>query len=330
MMRTPLLVWLGALLLLCTGMSLALGPSSFALGEWLSLLGGQPNGAVQTILLDVRLPRATAAALAGCALGASGAAMQGLMRNPLAEPGVMGVSATAALAATSCVYLGLAATSPLLVPIASLVGAIAATSVVAGAALRLRGIASLILIGVAMSAIAGAMMALLVNMAPNPFSLSDLINWTAGSVANRDWDEIGFGAPFILSGVALLLWGRRNLSALALGEEAAHGMGVDLARTRLLVIAGTGIATGGAVAIAGMIGFVGLIAPHMVRKASGHDAGLAILPSALAGASLLLVSDMVVRLLPWGNELHLGTLAALIGAPLFALIALRMGSIRHG
>ncbi|QJQ32919.1 iron ABC transporter permease [Sphingomonas lacunae] len=330
MMRTPLLVWLGALLLLCTGMSLALGPSSFALSEWLSLLGGQPNGAVQTILLDVRLPRATAAALAGCALGASGTAMQGLMRNPLAEPGVMGVSATAALAATSCVYFGLAATSPLLVPIASLVGAIAATSVVAGAALRLRGIASLILIGVAMSAIAGAMMALLVNMAPNPFSLSDLINWTAGSVANRDWDEIGFGAPFILSGVALLLWGRRNLSALALGEEAAHGMGVDLARTRLLVIAGTGIATGGAVAIAGMIGFVGLIAPHMVRKASGHDAGLAILPSALAGASLLLVSDMVVRLLPWGNELHLGTLAALIGAPLFALIALRMGSIRHG
>lgn len=330
MMRTPLSVWLGSLLLLCIGLSLALGPSSFALGEWLSLLGGQPNGAVQAILLDVRLPRATAAALAGCALGASGAAMQGLMRNPLAEPGVMGVSATAALAATSCVYLGLAATSPLLVPIASLVGALVATSVVAGAALRLRGIASLILIGVAMSAIAGAMMALLVNMAPNPFSLSDLINWTAGSVANRDWDEIGFGAPFILSGVALLLWGRRNLSALALGEEAAHGMGVDLARTRLLVIAGTGIATGGAVAIAGMIGFVGLIAPHMVRKASGHDAGLAILPSALAGASLLLVSDMVVRLLPLRNELHLGTLAALIGAPLFALIALRMGTIRHG
>lgn len=321
---------LAMLLLVSLLLSLALGPTMLSQSAWASFLLGQPEPIVWTVLVDIRLPRAIAAALAGLALGASGAAMQGLMRNPLAEPGVMGVSASAALAATCCVYLGLANASPLLVPIASLAGALVTTSIVAGAAVRLRGIASLILIGVAISAIAGALMALLVNLAPNPFSLSDLINWTAGSVANRDWDEIVFSAPFILVGVALLLSNRHSLSALALGDEAAHGMGVDLRQTRLWVILGTGIATGGAVAIAGMIGFVGLIAPHMVRKAVAHDAGQTLVPSALAGACLLVVSDIAVRLFPWGNELHLGTLAALIGAPLFALIAMRMGNVRHG
>jgi iron complex transport system permease protein len=330
MTRSALAAKLCLLLLLCFVMSLVSGPTAFTSNQWVSLLSGAPDAALSTVLMDIRGPRAVAAALAGLALGASGAAMQGLMRNPLAEPGVMGVSASAALAATSCIYLGVATLSPLLIPIASLAGALAATSLVAAASVRLQGIASLILIGVAISAIAGALMALLVNLAPNPFSLSDLINWTAGSVANRDWDEVAFSAPFVLGGVALLAYGRRSLSALALGDETAHGMGVDLNRTRLLVIIGTGVATGGAVAIAGMIGFVGLIAPHMVRKAVNHDAGQTILPSALVGACLLLVSDVAVRLFPWGNELHLGTLAALIGAPLFAIIAMRMGSVRNG
>lgn len=307
-----------------------LGPASLAPLDLIAAVLGDGSPVGRVILFDIRLPRAIAAALAGLALGTSGAAMQGLLRNPLAEPGVMGISASAALAATACVYFGLAGLTPWLVPLASLGGALLATALVAGAAVRLRGIASLILVGVAISALAGACMALLVNLAPNPFSLSDLINWTAGSVANRDWHDILISAPFILVGATILLSARRCLSALALGEEAAHGLGVDLFRNRMLIIIGTGLATGGAVALAGMIGFVGLIAPHMVRAAVGHDAGNVLLPAGIAGAALLVLADIAIRLFPWGNELHLGTLAALIGAPLFALIALRMGTIRHG
>lgn len=297
-----------------------------------ALLGGLTgsDSMAAAVLLEVRLPRAIAAALAGLALGASGAAMQGLLRNPLAEPGVMGVSATAALGATASVYFGLATRLPWIVPLASLAGAFVATALIAGASLRLRGVATLILVGVALSSLAGALMALFVNLAPNPFSLSDLINWTAGSVANRDWGDIATALPFIAGGLLVLMMARGSLTALSFGEEVAHGLGVDLKRSRMLVIIGTGLATGGAVALAGMIGFVGLVAPHMVRGFVGHDPGRAILPAALVGACLLVIADVAIRLFPWGNELHLGTLAALIGAPMFVAIALRLGNVRHG
>ncbi len=309
--------------------AVATGPLPITLAEMIAAVRGA-DPAVATILVEIRLPRTLSAAIAGIALGASGAAMQGLLRNPLAEPGVMGVSASAATAATAAIYFGLASIWPWVVPIASLSGALAATALIAGASFRLRGVASLILLGVAISALAGAVMALFVNLAPNPFSLSDLINWTAGSVANRDWGDIGLSLPFVAAGLLVLRLAAPGLSAMALGEETAHGLGVDLARHRLMVIVGTGLATGGAVALAGMIGFVGLIAPHMVRAATRHDAGMALVPAALAGGCLLTVGDIAIRLFPWGNELHLGTLAALIGAPLFALIALRQGSVRHG
>jgi iron complex transport system permease protein len=320
---------LAVLMVVLAMLACAFGPHAISMSDIIAAVNGA-NAPAATILFDVRLPRTVAAALAGIALGASGAAMQGLLRNPLAEPGVMGVSASAATAATASVYFGLATIWPWVVPVASLGGALAATALIAGASFRLRGVASLILLGVAISALAGAVMALFVNLAPNPFSLSDLINWTAGSVANRDWSDVMLSLPFIVAGLLLLSLSARGLSAMALGEETAHGLGVDLLRHRLLVIGGTGLATGGAVALAGMIGFVGLIAPHMVRAAAGHDAGRALIPAALAGGCLLIVGDLAIRLFPWGNELHLGTLAALIGAPLFALIALRQGSVRHG
>ncbi len=320
---------LAGLLLVAVLAAVAIGPVALSPAALLSGLTGHDVMA-SSILFEVRLPRTLAAALAGLALGASGAAMQGLLRNPLAEPGVMGVSASAATAATASIYFGLAATWPWVVPLASLGGALAATALIAGASLRLRGVATLILVGVALSSLAGAVMALFVNLAPNPFSLSDLINWTAGSVANRDWDDIATALPFIASGMAVLFATQGSLTALAFGEEAAHGMGVDLRRSRILVIVGTGLATGGAVALAGMIGFVGLVAPHMVRGFVGHDPGRAVLPAALAGACLLVIADVAIRLFPWGNELHLGTLAALIGAPMFVAIALRLGTVRHG
>lgn len=322
---TILSLLLGLVLLtaLCSG-PVALSPRAIISG----LTGS--DGFAAAILYDVRLPRAIAAALAGLALGASGAAMQGLLRNPLAEPGVMGVSASAATAATASIYFGVATTLPWVVPLSSLGGALAATALIAGASLRLRGVATLILVGVALSALAGAVMALFVNLAPNPFSLSDLINWTAGSVANRDWQDISTALPFIGGGMLVLMAARGSLTALGFGEEVAHGLGVDLKRSRMLVIVGTGLATGGAVALAGMIGFVGLVAPHMVRGYVGHDPGRTLIPAALAGACLLVIADIAIRLFPWGNELHLGTLAALIGAPVFVVIALRLGNVRHG
>jgi iron complex transport system permease protein len=323
-------VALALLLAVLCGASLLSGSFTLTLAEVSAALrqAGSPDAA--TILWDIRLPRIAAAVLAGLALGASGAAMQGLLRNPLAEPGTMGVSASAALCATAAIYFGVAGESRWVMPIAAIIGAVLATTLIAASAVRQRGIGSMILIGVALSAMAGAVMALFVNLAPNPFSLSDLINWTAGSVANRDWAEIGIAAPAVLGGVALLWMARRALTAMLFGEDVAHAVGVDLARTRLLIIIGCGLATGGAVAIAGMIGFVGLVAPHVVRAAAGHDAGRLVLPSALAAAAMLVAADMLIRRAPWGTDLHLGTLTALIGAPLFALIAMRAGNLRHG
>ncbi|MEQ1724343.1 MAG: iron ABC transporter permease [Sphingopyxis sp.] len=316
-------------LLVVIALSAFIGPTLIAPADMARALARSGDPLIATIIFDIRLPRSIAAAIVGGALGMSGAAMQALLRNPLAEPGTLGVSASAATAATAVVYFGLAASAPWLVPIASLTGACGATALISTAAVRMRGVASLILLGVALSALSGAVMALFINLAPNPFSLSDLINWTAGSVAGRDWGDIALPAPFIAMGMLLLYAARRSLGALALGEEAAYGLGVDLSRTRMLTIIGTGLATGGAVALAGVVGFVGLVAPHAVRAMVRHDAGAALTPAALAGAILTVIADMGIRIFPWGAELHLGTLAALIGAPLFILLVFRLGNVRH-
>ncbi|MEQ1509040.1 MAG: iron ABC transporter permease [Sphingopyxis sp.] len=317
-------------LLLALLAALCIGSTAIAIADIAAAFTGHGDPVVTVILFEIRLPRAIAAALAGAALGISGAALQGLLRNPLAEPGTLGVSASAATAATAMVYFGFAARMPWLVPVASLVSAIAATALISAAAYRLRGVASLILLGVALSALSGAVMALFINLAPNPFSLSDLINWTAGSVANRDWGDVALALPFIAGGAGVLLMARRSLGVLGLGEDAAHGLGVDLSRTRAMVIIGTGMATGGAVALAGMIGFVGLVAPHAVRALVRYDAGAALFPAAIAGAILTVIADIGIRLFPWGAELHLGTVAALIGAPMFIWLVFRMGAVRHG
>ncbi|MCC7394591.1 MAG: iron ABC transporter permease [Sphingomonadaceae bacterium] len=316
---------LGALLL-----ALMLGPVAIDPMTAARALGGGGDDAARTILIDIRLPRAIAALLAGGALGISGAALQALLRNPLAEPGVLGVSASATTCATAAIYFGLAAIGAWVVPLASLVGALAATLILSGAAMRLRGVASLLLLGIALTAFAGAVMALFVNLAPNPFSLSDLINWTAGSVANRDWQDCVVSAPFILGGIALLVTQRRNLSLLLLGDEAAFSHGLDLRTTRLTIVIGTGLATAGSVALAGMIGFVGLVAPHAVRLFLRNDAGASLIPAAIMGGVMTLLADVGVRLFPWGNMLHLGTIAALLGAPVFVLLVLRWGNVRHG
>ena len=287
-----------------------------------AFLGGAEVGD-RLVIWQIRLPRALAAFLTGAALGVSGAALQGLLRNPLAEPGVLGVSASASLAATFSLYYGLAVLSPWVLPLAAIAGALAATALIALAAIRTNSVVTLILIGVGLSSFAGAAMSLLMNLAPNPFSLSDMINWMLGSVANRSFEEVGFALPFILSGTAILLITRRGLSALTLGEEAASGIGLNLRHQRIWTVLGAGLATGGSVALAGAIGFVGIVAPHIIRPFTGHDPARSLIPSALLAGLILVVADIGVRLLPTSNELKLGVVAALIGAPAFVWIAMQ-------
>ena len=270
-----------------------------------------------------RYARAIAAFITGAALGISGAALQGLLRNPLAEPGVLGVSASASLFATFSLYYGLAALSPWVLPLAAIAGALAATALIALAAIRTRSVVTLILIGVGLSNFSGAAMSLLMNLAPNPFSLSDMINWMLGSVANRSFQEVGLAAPFIVAGSAILLMSRRGLSALTLGEEAATGVGLNLRNQRILTVLGAGLATGGSVALAGAIGFVGIVAPHIIRPFVKHDPARSLIPSALLAGLFLVLADIGVRLLPTSNELKLGVVASLIGAPAFVWIAMR-------
>jgi len=314
---------LAAVLALALLASLLLGSVPLSLSRVLAALGGGGSEGDALVVWQIRLPRALAAALVGAALGMSGAALQGLLRNPLAEPGILGVSASAALFASCVLYFGLAGAGPLILPLAAVAGALVATALVALAALRTRSVVTLILIGVGLSSFAAALMALLMNLAPNPFSLADMVNWMLGTVANRSFADIAFSAPFIGLGIAILLAGRSGLAALALGEETAEGLGLDLKRLRIGVILGAGLATGAAVALAGAIGFVGIVAPHLVRPFLRYDPARLLVPSALLGAVLLVLADIGVRLVPTDSELKLGVVASLIGAPVFVWIAAR-------
>jgi len=305
-----------------------LGTTPMSVPRVLAAFVGQAPAGDSLVVWHIRLPRAAAAFVVGAALGASGAALQGLLRNPLAEPGVLGVSASASLAATFVLYYGLADTWAYSVPVAAITGASAASALIALVALRTSSVVTLILVGVGLSSFAGATMALLMNLAPNPFSLADMVNWMLGSVANRSADDLALALPFLAVGLAVLFVTRRGLSALTLGEEAAAGVGLNLRRQRLAVVLGTGLATGAAVAIAGTIGFVGIIAPHLVRPRVDHDPARSLLPSALLAGVILELADIGVRLLPTDSELKLGVVAALIGAPAFVWITLQRRAVR--
>jgi len=300
-----------------------LGSTPMQFSRVLAALLGQSTLGDNIVVWQIRLPRALAAFAVGAALGTSGAALQGLLRNPLAEPGVLGVTATASLSATFALYYGFAASSPLLLPVYAILGALAATALLAAAATRIQSVVTLILIGVGLSSFSAALMSLLLNLAPNPFSLADMMNWLLGSVANRSFEDLQITVPFMVAGLAILFLSRRGLSALTLGDEAASGVGLNLHRQRIAVVLGAGLATGAAVALAGAIGFVGIVAPHIVRPFVGYDPARSLLPSALLAGVILVLADIVVRLVPTTTELKLGVVAALIGAPAFIWIAMQ-------
>ena len=316
----PLLLTLS---LFCLFGAALLGTTAMGFDRVFLAMTGQGDIGDRLIIWQIRLPRALAAYCTGAALGASGAALQGLLRNPLAEPGVLGVSASASLTATFAIYYGFISLNAWALPIAAISGALLATLIIAIAASKTQSVVTLILIGVGLSSFAGAMMSLLLNFAPNPFFLADMISWTLGSVANRSFADIIFALPFLSAGLILLFMAARGLSALTLGEEAALALGVNLRHIRLLIVLGAGLATGASVALAGAIGFVGIVAPHIIRPLMRHDPARALLPSAMLAGIFLVLADIGVRLLPSQSELKLGVVAALFGAPAFIAIALQ-------
>ncbi len=280
------------------------------------------SSAPAQILWFIRAPRAVAAALVGSALGLAGAVMQGLLRNPLADPGVLGVSATSAFGAALVIALGLAAT-PGAVQMAALGGALVAGALLTLLAARLTEPQTLILFGVALSSLGGAATALVFNLSPSPVATAEVLSWLLGSVANRDWSDVAVATAPAVAGMVICLWSAQALRMLALGEETAALSGLRMARLRGAAVAGAALLTGAAVALAGVIGFVGLAAPHLVRGRVSDDPARTLIPSAIVGAILLVAADLAARTIPSSEELKLGVVTALFGAPLFAMVSWR-------
>jgi len=312
---------LGGALLGVTVLGLLLGETALTSAQLAQALS-DPGSGPHVVLFDIRLPRTVAALVVGGALGLAGAVMQGLLRNPLADPGVLGVSGGAGFGAALAISLGFSAV-PGAIEGAALGAALLVGLLLTGIASRFREPQTLILFGVALSAFLGALTSLVFNLAPSPVTLAEVFSWLLGSVANRDWDDIGRQIPALAAGVLLCVYASRGLVMLTLGEDTAALSGLPMRRLRAAAVAGASLLTGASVAIAGIVGFVGLAAPHLVRASSGADPARILLPSALTGAVLLASADIAARLIPTDLELKLGVVTALFGAPLFALIAWR-------
>ncbi|WP_312126806.1 iron ABC transporter permease [Brevundimonas sp.] len=281
-----------------------------------------PHSGEAEVIWAVRTPRVVCAFMVGAALGLAGAVMQGLLRNPLAEPGVVGVSGTAACAAALAIVLGLAAV-PGAVEAAALIGAAVAGVLLTVVGAKVRAPEALILFGVALSSFSGAATALIFNLSPSPIATAEVMSWLLGSVENRSWWDVTWvGGALVVAGV-LAAMASRGLKMLTLGEETARVSGLSMVKLRVLALLAASVAAGAAVAVAGVIGFVGLAAPHLVRSAVRGDPAKLLWPSALASGLMLVVADLATRLIPTDQELKLGVLTALIGAPIFAVIAWR-------
>jgi iron complex transport system permease protein len=311
------------LLLLVVGLLVAVPLSLLAGRVWIDPFSPAMHNA-SIILLQLRLPRAVLALFLGAGLGASGAAMQGFLRNPLADPGLFGIAPGAALGAVLSFWTGYAAI-PWLLPAFALAGACGAMALLAIIAGRSGGVALFTLAGLMVSSFAGALMSLAISLTPSPFAMTEIVTWMMGSLADRSWHEVWIAAPLTLLGIGVLMAARHSLDALTLGEAAARSLGVDPFRLQVLMIAGIGLTVGSGVAVAGIIGFVGLMVPHLVRPFTDRRPSSLIVPSALAGALLLLISDCLCRILPLaGGELRLGIALSLLGAPFFLRMLLRM------
>lgn len=319
---TALTLALLALVIALFGMSMATGPAAVGVFEVFDLFARGDAETAWMIMREIRLPRTVLAAMIGCTLGLCGAALQGYLRNPLADPGVIGVSSTSALGAVIAIYTGMSTLFPLALPLMAIGGGLACVLLLQGLAGR-GGVLTLILAGVAVSSFAGALTSLALNLSPNPFAALEIVFWMLGSVTDRSMDHVVLAAPFMVVGWLLLGWSAFALDVLSLGEEAAHSLGVDVRRTRTLIVVGASVSVGAATAVAGVIGFVGLVIPHLLRPFVGHKPSRVLFASGLGGAALLLASDICVRIITPGAELRLGVVTALVGAPFFLSLVLK-------
>ena len=298
-------------------LSLVLGPANAPMSDSLRALVDDSFGPLTLVMQEIRLPRAILAIIIGAGLGMAGAAMQGYLRNPLAEPGLIGVSGSAALGAVLAIHSGLAAGASLGLPLAALAGALAGVFLVMALAGPRGGSLTLILSGIAISALATAMTSLVLNLSPNPFAANEIVFWMMGSLADRSMSHVWLSLPFVAIGALILGATARGLDALTLGEDAAQTMGVDLRRLRLLLVFGAAAIIGGGTAVAGAIGFVGLVVPHVLRPLVGARPSRLLWSSALGGAIMLQLADIAVRVILPERDLKLGVVTAIVGAPLF-------------
>lgn len=315
MMRVALPLTLAIVVLFAVAM--LLGPARMSVGDSLGALMEGGDSPMALVMREIRLPRALLALMIGASLGLAGAAMQGYLRNPLAEPGLIGVSGSAALGAVLAIQTGLAGSVALGLPLAALGGALVGVFLVMALAGPRGASLTLILAGIAISALAGALTSLVLNLSPNPFAASEIVFWLMGSLADRSMTHVWLALPFMGLGWALLLPLGRGLDALTLGEDAAEAMGINLRHLRLKLVLGTACVVGAGVAVAGAIGFVGLVVPHILRPLVGAQPSRLLWASALGGAVMLLLSDIAVRLILPERDLKLGVLTALVGAPIF-------------
>jgi iron complex transport system permease protein len=321
--RASVLAGLVVLVVLLALVSLGIGPVRLSPLTVIDALLGGGSDVQQVIVREIRLPRTILGLAIGAILGLSGAALQGLLRNPLASPSLFGAPQSAAFGAVLVIAFGLADVRSWALPVAAIIAAFASVFALLAVAGRNAGLLILILAGLAISSLAGAATALVMNLSSNPFVVLEIAFWLLGSLEDRSFRHVMLALPFIAAGAIILISQRNAFRALSLGEETAQSLGVDVGRLRLWVILGTALGVGGAVAVAGTIGFIGLVAPHLMRPLIGHDPARLLVPSALTGAALLLAADIAVRIIPSTSDIKVGVLTSIIGVPFFLYLIMR-------
>lgn len=317
-----------AVLLLATALvSVTLGVIKLSVPQVLAVFLGQAQESLHAqVVMQVRAPRIVAAALVGGALAASGAAMQGLFRNPMADPGVIGVSAGGALGGVIAMTSGIYFVVPLSLPLSAFAGATATAFVVYQVSQRLgRGSTTdLLLTGMAISSFLGALLSLIITLLVFELEvLREIVHWLSGGLEARSWHHVRLIAVPVLVGIVTLIFYSRPLNLMMLGDEEARSLGVQAPVVRRIVMAAASLATGAAVSISGIIGFVGLMIPHMLRLIIGPDNRWLIPASAVGGAAFLIAADTVARLIIQPAEIRVGIITACIGAPFFLYLLYR-------
>ncbi len=323
---------LGGLVLLTSLISLSLGPVDIPVEHVaaivLSFVGldvAEVGRTEQLVIEQIRLPRILVGAFVGMALAVAGATMQGLFRNPMADPGIIGVSAGGALGAVIAIATGLTGLFFLALPSFAFVGAVAATFLVYGIA-AVGGhfsMATLLLAGVAVNAFLGAVISAIIILLPDNEALREILFWLAGGLDSRAWEHVHISAPLIVGATVVILLRARDLNLLMLGDDEAQALGVRVGVTRVVLLAAAALATGAAVAVSGTIAFVGLVTPHILRLVLGPDHRVLIPLSAVAGAVFVVVADTFARTIIQPAEFRVGVLTAFVGAPFFVLLLIR-------